>query len=429
MKDELKNLEEYGAGTEYGALEEKEIMNVLKGMVKALPQAERILLVPPDITRRYSYAGPATAYFYHELSRRARVEIMPALGTHRAMTREEQILLFGPDIPEEAYLYHDWRQDTVKIGTVPAEFISRVSAGRWTKAMEAETDRRLMDGTYDLVISVGQVVPHEVIGMANYTKNILVGLGGRGMINDSHLMGAVCGMERIIGNIDSPVRAVFDYAQEHFLKNVPLVYVLTVTGQEKEKTAVYGIFAGTSRHVFEEAGKLAMRRNIIYVPKPMKKVVAYLEPGEFTTAWVGNKSIYRTRMMIEDGGELLVIAPGLRGFGENEEVDGLLRKYGYRGTEYTMDLVRKGVFERTGMAPAHMIHSSSEGRFSITYAVDPENISPEEMRQVGYEYMDVREAMARYPMDRLKEGFQVTEDGEEIYVVKNPALGLWKVGP
>ena len=81
------------------------------------------------------------------------------------------------------------------------------------------------------------------------------------------------------------------------------------------------------------------------------------------------------------------------------------------------------------MAPAHMIHSSSEGRFTITYAVDPEHISPEEMRQVGYEYMDVREALARYPMDRLKEGFQVMEDGEEIYVVKNPALGLWKVGP
>ncbi len=142
----------------------------------------------------------------------------PALGTHRAMTREEQILLFGPDIPEEAYLYHDWRRDTVKIGTVPAEFISQVSGGRWTKAMEAETDRRLMDGTYDLVISFGLVVPQEVIGMANYTKNIVVGLGGRGMINDSHLMGAVCGMERIIGNIDSPVRAVFDYAQEHFLR-------------------------------------------------------------------------------------------------------------------------------------------------------------------------------------------------------------------
>ena len=429
MKDGFKSSKEYGMGTEYGVLDEKKIMDFLEGVVRELPRAERILLVPPDITRRYSYAGPATAYFYHELSRTARVEIMPALGTHRAMTREEQILLFGPDIPEEAYLYHDWRRDTVKIGTVPAEFISQVSGGRWTRAMEAETDRRLMDGTYDLVISLGQVVPHEVIGMANYTKNILVGLGGREMINDSHLMGAVCGMERIIGNIDSPVRAVFDYAQEHFLKNIPLVYLLTVTGQEKEKTAVYGIFAGTSRHVFEEAGKLAMKRNIIYVPKPMKKVVAYLEPGEFSTAWVGNKSIYRTRMMIEDGGELLVIAPGLRGFGENEEVDGLLRKYGYRGTEYTMNLVQKGVFERTGMAPAHMIHSSSEGRFTITYAVDPEHISPKEMRQVGYEYMDVREALSRYPMDRLKEGFNVMRDGEEIYVVKNPALGLWKVCP
>ncbi len=244
------------------------------------------------------------------------------------MTREEQISFIGEDIPESAYLYHDWRKDTVKLGTVPASYIREVTNGACDVDVDVEVNRCLVDKSFDLVISVGQVVPHEIAGMANYSKNILVGLGGRHMINTSHMIGAICDLEKIMGNMDTPVRLLFDYAEEKYLADVPLLYLLTVTTQENHQAAIHGIYAGASRKPFEQASRLAMDWNITYLPKRVHKVVAYLEPEEFTSTWVGNKSVYRTRMMIEDGGQLLVLAPGLLHFGENDEVDALIRQYG-----------------------------------------------------------------------------------------------------
>lgn len=422
----LKDIYECGFGTETGVLDDTQIRQVLDSLARQLTLEGRVLLVPPDITRCYSYAGVITAYLYHKISRYAKVDIMPAVGTHRAMNRREQIEFFGGDIPEEAYLYHDWRTDTVEVGVVPGDFVREVTGGKCCMDIPTEVDRRLVDGTYDLILSVGQVVPHEVVGMANYSKNILVGLGGRRMINESHMIGALCNMETIMGNADTPVRSILDYAEERFLGNVPLIYILTVTTEEGGKAQLHGLYGGASRSIFEQAAKLARVWNITQVPGRMKKVVAYLEPGEFSSTWVGNKSVYRTRMMIADGGELLVIAPGLRHFGENEEVDSLIRRYGYRGTPYTMKLVEAEAFSGAAMVPAHMIHSSSEGRFTITYAVDPELMTREEIEGVGYGYMDLSQALNRYPVDRLKDGFQIMPYGEEIYVVKAPALGLWR---
>lgn len=422
-----KNIKEVSAETYDGVLSEAQIHHVLDGMLEQVPDAKRVLLVPPDITRCYSYAGRITNYCYHRLCEKAEVKIMPALGTHRMMTREEQISFIGEEIPEEAYLYHNWRTDTVPIGTIPASYIEEISGGMCSMEIEAEVNHMVVDGSFDLIISVGQVVPHEVVGMANYSKNILVGLGGRQMINKSHMVGAVCNMELIMGNTDSPVRRMLDYAEEHFLAEVPLVYVLTVTTEENHDTAVHGIFAGGSRAPYEHACELAKHWNITYLPKRVHKVVAYLEPGEFTSTWVGNKAVYRTRMILEDGGELLVLAPGLLHFGENDEVDALIRQYGYRGTPYVMKLREEGKFDHADMVAAHIIHSSSEGRFTITYATDPGKVTKEEVEGIGYGHMDYEEAVRRYDIHRLADGYQVMPDGEEIYVVKAPALGLWKV--
>lgn len=422
-------MKEYSVLSEETPLTEKMTEGVLDCIIEQIGEAGKILLVPPDITRCYSGGGQITAYLYWQLSKKSEVFIMPAVGTHRAMTRDEQKSFFHPEIPEEAFLYHDWRSDTVSLGKIPGAFCERVSNGKYVKEISVETDRRLVDKSFDLILSIGQVVPHEVVGMANYTKNILVGLGGREMINESHMMGAVCNLETIMGEIDTPVRSVFDYAQERFLNPIPIVYILTVAREEYGKPAIYGIFTGDSRTVFERAAALSAKKNITFVSKPVKKVVAWLDPKEFTSCWVGNKAIYRTRMIIENGGELLIIAPGVKAFGENSEVDALIRKYGYYGTPYTMDLVRQGIFKGMEMAAAHMIHSSSEGRFTITYAVNPQNMTKEEIENVGWEFMDASEALLKYPADQMKEGYNLMEDGEEVYMVKAPALGVWKVLP
>ena len=235
-------------------------------------------------------------------------------------------------------------------------------------------------------------MPHEVVGMANYSKNIFVGIGGRQMINKSHMLGAICGIEQALGNDYAPAREVFDYAQEHYLKEKPLIYILTVTTTSSAGTDLNGLYIGSSRKVYEEAVKMSQKLNITYLERPAKKVVAYLDPMELKTTWVGNKGIYRSRMAIADGGELILLAPGVHSFGENEEVDKAIRQYGYIGRDEVLKLYKRNKFPNQLMVPAHLIHGSSDGRFSITYAVDPKLISKAEIESVGFKYMDIHDA-------------------------------------
>lgn len=391
------------------------------------PGVKKALIIPPDYTRCYSYAGEITKLLYKKLSAGALVHVMPALGTHMPVSDEEHDKFFGDTVPKEAVLVHHWQTDTVCLGYVPAEECSRISGGLFPEKIDVEVNHLLVDGGYDLILSVGQVVPHEVVGMANYSKNIFVGTGGREMINKSHMLSAICGMEKALGVVDSPARQVYDYAQKHFIDGkLPLVYLQTVTTRENEELKLHGLYIGQSRRPFELAAELSQKLNIVHVERRAKKVVTYLDPEELKTTWVGNKGIYRTRMIVEDGGELLVLAPGVKAFGENEEMDKMTRKYGYTGTAHILELYREGAFEGRLMSAAHLMQGSSEGRFRITYATRPENLSKEEIESVGYDWADYNEITKRYDPQKLKEGWNCLPDGEEIYYVGTPALGLWK---
>lgn len=399
----------------------------LDRLLRRYPNVKRVLIIPPDFTRCYSEAGKITRVLYKKLHGECSVDIMPAVGTHAEVNAEEREAMFGPEIPAGAFLHHRWQTDTVSLGQVPGDFVKEVSDGDFTSDIAAEVDHRLVDGGYDLILSVGQVVPHEVVGMSNYSKNIFVGVGGREMINKSHMIGALYGVEKTLGSVDTPVRRVFDYAQEHYLKNVPLVYILTVTTKRGEDVTLNALYLDGGREAFERACKLSQECNITYVDRPLKKVVAYLDPLELKSTWVGNKGIYRTRMAIADGGELLLLAPGVCSFGENEEIDSVIRKYGYgKGRESVLGLYNSGAFGDRIMAAAHLIQSSPEGRFRVAYATDPARLSAKEVEGVGFSHMDFGEAVKRYNPDRMKEGFNTLPDGEEIYFVHTPAAGLWK---
>lgn len=400
---------------------ELEIKNWLSSLTV---QPRKVLLLPPDFTRFHSKAGLIVQLLYKALSPQTQVEIMPALGTHVAMSPEQREAMFGPEIPDQCYLVHDWRNEVVRIGEVPADFVSEASGGLVSYPIGVEINRRLLDKSYDLIISVGQVVPHEVVGMANYSKNIFVGCGGVDIINKSHFLGAAYGMERMMGRDNTPVRKVFDYAEEHFLKEIPLQYILTVTTTQGTETTINGLFMGRNRRIFEEAVKESQKQNLDLLDKPLTKVVVYLEPGEFKSTWLGNKAIYRTRMAIADDGELLILAPGLKQFGEDQTIDVLIRKYGYVGSKRVLELVEKEEDLKNNLsAAAHLIHGSSEGRFKITYA--PGHLSKEEIEQVNFAYLSLDEALAKYNPDQLKDGFNTLDNGEEIFYISNPALGLW----
>ena len=384
-----------------------------------------VLILPPDYTRYHSNAGYITNVYYHALVEMGvNVDILPALGTHVAVTEQQWDAMFG-DIPYEKMLVHDWRNDVVKLGEVPADYLEQITENLWHDPVSVEINKRVMDESYDLIISPGQVVPHEVIGMSNHAKNLFVGVGGSDMINKSHMVGAVYGMERMMGKDYTPVRKLFDYGMEHFLHERPILFVLTVTTAPGGNIRTHGLFIGEGRNCLTEAVKLAQEKNIDFVEHGLKKCVVYLDPSEFKSTWLGNKAVYRTRMAMADGGELIILAPGVERFGEDEQVDKLIRKYGYRGRLHTLEEFNKPENEdlRANMgAAAHLIHGSSDGRFSITYAV--KEISQEEIAGVGFIPASYDEMAKKYDPNKLSYGYN-TVDGEEVYFVPNPALGLW----
>lgn len=385
-------------------------------------QLKKVLLLVPDYTRFHSNAGAIANTIYHLLKDHCQVDLLEALGTHVPMTREQIASMYG-DIPEERFIVHNWRTGVVKIGTVPREFVNKVSEGVYNEPIDVEVSRCFYDG-YDLILSIGQVVPHEVVGMANHGKNIFVGCGGSSMINSSHILGAFFGMERMMGRDHSPVRQVFDYALEHFLADLPIYYALTVTTAPGGNIQMHGLFIGKERSYFEKAVELSQKMNMNFVDTPLKKVVVYLDESEFKSTWLGNKSVYRTRMAIADGGELIVLAPGVEVFGEDPENDRLIRKYGYCGRKKVIHLCEtQEDIQQNLSAAAHLIHGSSDGRFSITYCT--RHLTREEVEGVCYNYLSYDEVIQKYDPKKLSDGFNKLDDGEEIYYISNPALGLW----
>ena len=413
----------YARGSETDVIDSNDLNAALFTAFEKLGPKKKVLALPPDFTRYHSRAGELTTFAY-EYYKGQMTDILPALGTHFAMTEKEIAKMF-PGIPKELFRVHNWRNDLKTLGIVPAEFIKEVSEGRVDYTWPAQVNKLLIDGDFDLILSIGQVVPHEVVGMANYNKNIFVGTGGAEGINKSHFLGAAYGMERMMGRADTPVRRVLNYASDNFAKNLPIIYIQTVIGKnDNGKLVVRGLFIGDDIECFNLAADLSLKVNFQMLDKPLKKVIVYLDPSEFKSTWLGNKSVYRTRMAIEDNGELIVLAPGLREFGEDPGIDKLIRKYGYVTTPEVLELVEKNEDLKNNLsAAAHLIHGSSEDRFKITYC--PGNLSKDEIESVNFNYADLNEMTKKYNPEKLQDGFNIMDDGEEIFFISNPALGLW----
>ncbi len=403
-------------------LSDQQIRTHLQAAFQALGPRRKVLAVPPDFTRFHSRAGRLTELaweFYGE----ALTDVLPALGTHRPMTDAEIGTMFGRT-PQELFRVHNWRDEIVTLGEVPGSFMEEVSEGKLRYTWPAQVNKLLRNADYDLILSIGQVVPHEVVGMANGAKNIFVGTGGVMGIHRSHFLGAVYGMERMMGRVDTPVRRVLRYASEHFAQDMPIVYVQTVVAKNAAGELVMrGLYVSDDDQAFEQAAALSLQCNFQVLDREIKKAVVFLDPHEFRSTWLGNKSVYRTRMALADGAELIVLAPGVHEFGEDKAIDALIRRFGYCGTPKALAAAESDPDLAANLsAAAHLIHGSSEGRFTIRYC--PGYLTKDEIEGVHYEYGDLAEYMARYSPAALRDGWN-TVDGEEIFFVSNPGLGLW----
>ena len=412
----------YQTGSETAELTADDLKKGLFEALDKIGNVSKVMALPPDYTRFHSKSGELTTFTFEYYGEKL-TDVMPALGTHVAMSDEEIDHMYK-GVPKELFRVHDWRNDVVTVGTVPAEYVSEVTDGAVNYPWPAQLNKLIWEGGHDLILSIGQVVPHEVIGMANYNKNIFVGTGGSEGINKSHFVGAAYGMERIMGRADTPVRDLLNYASDKFTPMLPIVYVLTVIGMgEDGKLKTRGLFIGDDVEVFYKASELSLKVNFLMLDKPLDKVVVFLDPSEFKSTWLGNKSIYRTRMALADDAELIILAPGLKEFGEDKEIDRLIRKYGYCGTPATLKYVDENEELRNNLgAAAHLIHGSSEDRFNITYC--PGHLTKEEIESVYFNYAPLEDMMKKYDPEKLKDGFN-TVDGEDIFYISNPAVGLW----
>jgi nickel-dependent lactate racemase len=412
----------FAAGSAETELTAEQVRAGLFEALGKLGERRRVLAVPPDFTRFHSKSGELTELAWEFYGERL-VDVLPALGTHKAMSDEQIATMFGRT-PRGLFRLHDWRNDIVTLGEVPGEFMLEVSEGKLDYAWPAQVNKLLRDGGHDLILSIGQVVPHEVVGMANGSKNIFVGTGGVMGIHRSHFLGAVYGMERMMGRADTPVRRVLNYASEHFAQGLPIVYVQTVVNKNaKGELVMRGLYIGDDGECFEKAAELSLQCNFLMMDREIHKAVVFLDPHEFRSTWLGNKSVYRTRMALADGAELIVLAPAVHEFGEDPAIDTLIRKYGYCGTPATLEYVKEDPALAANLsAAAHLIHGSSEGRFTIRYC--PGHLTREEIESVHFEWGDLAEYTAKYDPAKLVDGWNVVE-GEEIFYISNPGLGLW----
>lgn len=412
----------FSQGSADTELSDADLASALVSALKQLGERKKVITVPPDFTRFNSKSGvlacAAAEYYGENLA-----DVLPALGTHFPMSAAQLERMY-PTVPRELIRAHRWREDVVTIGEVPADYVSEVTDGIWTRPWPAQLNNLIWEGGHDLILSIGQAVPHEVVGVANGNKNLFVGTGGQDGINESHYIGAVYGMERMMGRADTCLRRILNYAEDHFCQHLPIIYAQTVIGaNDRGELVTRGLFVG-DREAFESAAELAVEVNFIQLDEDLSKVVVRMDPDEFHSTWIGNKGIYRTRMAIADEGELIILAPGVRTFGEDPEIDVLIRKYGYRTTEEVMRMVDENEDLRNNLsAAAHLIHGSSEGRFKITYC--PGHLTRQQIEEVGYSYADLDEMVARYDPENRSDGWNTTANGERFYYISNPAMGLW----
>ena len=387
-------------------------------------QPRRVLLLPPDITRAHSGAGRLTEVLYNRLCGEAEVHVIPTLGQHVPHTADENRHMFG-SIPQERIHAHDWRGGCVRLGEVPADFVREATAGAADWPIPIHLNRQLIEEPWDLVINVGHVVPHEVLGFANHNKNYFIGLAGKETICAAHMAAACCGIENNLGTLVTPVRACFDRAEHDLLGRLPDLYVQVVLARNAADQLVHtGVYVGDDQETYLEAARQSRIQNITILDEPIRKIVCVMQGDEFYSTWVANKAIYRTRMALADGGELLIIAPGQKRFGEQPDVDLLIRKYGYCGTPKVMAAYAKDpLLQDLAHGTAHLIHGSSEGRFKITYA--QRGLSRREIESVNFGSADLDETLAAYPPDRMTPGWNDMPSGERVFFIPTPSAGLW----
>jgi nickel-dependent lactate racemase len=351
-----------------------DLRQIARDALRPIPAGARVLAVIPDKTRddNTDLLFPIVS---QELAGRrvARLDALVAQGTHPPMTDAEKRVKIGAGaaelpVPGEIFDHHwDRASELATVGRLTAAEVSTLTGGLMSADVPVQLNRRLAPGTYDYILVLGAVVPHEVAGFAGGAKYFFPGVAGPELTHLTHWLGALASIENVIGRIETPTRHVIEAAADRV--TTPVIGFTSVSTRDASGLHTHALFTGGLRETVRQAAAVSAQVHIRYTGRRYRRVVALLDQ-HYDELWVGGKASYKLGGIIENGGELVIYAPHLTGISTTHGA--LIEKYGYAPLEQVREMVEGSDELRANLCvAAHLAHVSYAGRIGPDGRIEP----------------------------------------------------------
>ncbi len=397
------------------------LTEIVHQALDVIQPGERVLAIIPDKTRddNTHQLFPVASEFLNKRGV-ALFDALVAQGTHPPMSESQKLSKIGGAGFSGQLFDHRWDQpeELITLGELSAETVSDLTDGLISQAVPVSLNKLLAPGIYDTVIVFGATVPHEVAGFAGGAKYFFPGVAGPELTHTTHWLGALAGIENIIGRVDTPTRRLIEAATD--LVPARIISLNTVVSRNDGELVTYALFAGDIREAFRRATEVSRRVHIRYTDRKYKRVVALLDP-HYDELWVGGKASYKLGAIIEEGGELIIYAPHLTKLSETHGA--LIEKYGYAPLESVRDMLGVSPELRENLCiAAHLAHVAYAGRLDDEGKIVPRykimmatGLDEETCRRVNLGYIDYRSfdyESLRFDPDSLI----VADAGRDLYL-------------
>ena len=421
-----------GLGHEHRLMTEEEIRRtVLRGLQEIYAAGRRILVIIPDHTRS-APLGPIFRLIYEALAdKAAALDYLMALGTHPPMTEEaiyRRVEITADEhqarFPKVRFFNHLWRDPDAlaELGKLTREEVSEITGGLFEMDVTITINKLALD--YDVLLIVGPVFPHEVVGFSGGNKYLFPGIAGREIINFFHWLGAVITNPVIIGHKWTPVRMVVDRAAS-LVKAQKFCLSLVVKDDALAGLpagGLAGIYFGAPERSWSQAADLSGKLHIVYKDHPYHTVLS-CAPEMYDDIWTAGKCMYKLEPVVADGGTLIIYAPHVK---EVSVTHGrVIEEVGYHTRDYFRNQWDKFQHHPWGVL-AHCTHVKGIGtyeegvekpRVNVVLAT---GIPPEMCRKINLGYLDPRSLRPKDYADREDEGIlYVPKAGETLYRLKH----------
>jgi len=422
LSTELLTHSVIGEGSADTDLNHEQLSAIVEQALEIIKPGERILAIIPDKTRddNTDILFPITSRILDQRSVKS-FDALVAQGTHPPMSPAQKVFKLGLDQFTGTVFDHRWDrpEDLITLGELTADQVTELTAGLITKAVPVTLNKLLAPGIYDTVLVFGATVPHEVAGFAGGAKYFFPGVAGPELTHMTHWLGALAGIETIIGEVETPTRRLIEAATA--LVPAKIISLNTVLSRDDEgRLITYALFAGEIREALRKAAAVSGQVHIKYTGRKYKRVVALLDP-HYDELWVGGKASYKLGAIIEDGGELIIYAPHLTKISETHGE--LIEKYGYAPLESVRDMLGVSEELRENLCiAAHLAHVTYAGRLDEHGHVVPRyritmasGLDERTCRQVNLGYVDYR----GFDYESLR-------DDPDTLIVKDAGRDLYK---